>query len=487
MKRLIWLIALNVFLLGALPARQDDVPYIYYYSGALNGVVIERADGTDSRLIGQGLADDDTLFVQGPGWSPDGRWFAWRSAYWKGIVGRGYVVSADGQNSLGILDRFSCVHSMLWHPTENILLIHGTMTKGNNNACPQDAYPVATYWLIDVDRETTLATFSIDSTPGWQIAPAIYWFREEQYIQFVESALVTRDDASFFLVTMAFDGTVTMEPVTRDEAYTELENRFPDSYTFDDDTLTHFTSWVEALEGTGILPLPNSSSVDVAVSAQWDSSDQWLFVGYSLCSAGCFGVTGRVNIFSPETGLNREISDCGAHPTCVGWLPDRVDLADLPPGQVQSVLPVPETMDYDSGFREYTMGYGWLSETVTHEIVCDIESRKRSYVMNMATGELAFVLPDAASCGTPLQTEPEGVFSTEQVVFALSPDARHYAITGDAEYTALYDAVTGAHIATLNFYGIELAFSEDSQFLITVGRYATATWDIQELETLVDD
>jgi hypothetical protein len=33
----------------------------------------------------------------------------------------------------------------------------------------------------------------------------------------------------------------------------------------------------------------------------------------------------------------------------------------------------------------------------------------------------------------------------------------------------------------MNFYGIELSFSEDSRTLVTMGRYATATWDIEEL------
>ena len=56
------------------PTTEDDVPYIYYYSNVLNGIVIERADGTDSRIIGQGLVDEDVAAIYGPGWSPDGRW-----------------------------------------------------------------------------------------------------------------------------------------------------------------------------------------------------------------------------------------------------------------------------------------------------------------------------------------------------------------------------------------------------------------------------
>jgi hypothetical protein len=146
------------------PATQDDAPYLYYYSQALNSVVIERADGTDSRIIGQGLVDEDVVFVYRPGWSPDGQWFAWRvwrreGYYGYGSAGRGYVTSADGQTRLDLLDRFQCVDSMLWHPTDNILLVYGTIAAGN--ICPQRAYPVASFWLIDADTQTRLATRAI--------------------------------------------------------------------------------------------------------------------------------------------------------------------------------------------------------------------------------------------------------------------------------------------------------------------------------------
>lgn len=80
MRRILYCICwLCCLLLLGLPATaQDDPPYIYYYSGTLNGIVVERADGTDSRILGQGLMPEAANFVDGPGWSPDGRWFAWR-------------------------------------------------------------------------------------------------------------------------------------------------------------------------------------------------------------------------------------------------------------------------------------------------------------------------------------------------------------------------------------------------------------------------
>jgi hypothetical protein len=133
-------------------------------------------------------------------------------------------------------------------------------------------------------------------------------------------------------------------------------------------------------------------------------------------------------------------------------------------------------MNYHNAFRS-----GWLIEVATHEIACDTETNKMSLVQNINTGEIDFVLPGVPSCSTPSQSGPEQGYPTRQIVFSLSSDQHYYAITDNTEYTSLYDAETGARIAMLNFYGFELAFSEDSRTLITTGHYATATWEIQEL------
>jgi hypothetical protein len=68
MRRLLFLL---IVLLVSSTAAQDtsasDAPYIFYYSAALNGFVIERADGTDSRIIGQNVMRPSGSIVMGPG------------------------------------------------------------------------------------------------------------------------------------------------------------------------------------------------------------------------------------------------------------------------------------------------------------------------------------------------------------------------------------------------------------------------------------
>jgi hypothetical protein len=58
MRNLMFLL-FALFITTAAPAHAQEVPYVYYYTNTLNAFVIERADGTDSRVIAQGLMPTD--------------------------------------------------------------------------------------------------------------------------------------------------------------------------------------------------------------------------------------------------------------------------------------------------------------------------------------------------------------------------------------------------------------------------------------------
>ncbi|MBZ0319982.1 MAG: hypothetical protein K8L91_26460 [Anaerolineae bacterium] len=64
---------------GQAGGEDSDAPYLYYFSDDLNAWVIERADGTDRRLLGQGLAMEEANTASGI-WSPSGEWFRWSSS-----------------------------------------------------------------------------------------------------------------------------------------------------------------------------------------------------------------------------------------------------------------------------------------------------------------------------------------------------------------------------------------------------------------------
>jgi hypothetical protein len=441
------------------PTTVDDVPYIYYYSGALNGIVIERADGTDSRIIGQGLVDDAASIygVQGAGWSPDGRWFAW-SVLRPGVslytaAGEGYITSADGETTLSLSDYYPCVFSTKWHPTENILFVFGL--PRNDYWCtlyrnlmppPLDLLPSEpSYSLIDRDSQLPIAMFvQPGDAPDEVPSQVISWLAEnEQFFQIAN-----------YYGYGDYDDLAVADPI-------------------------QFQSWDDVTDGMSIEPLPNSNTRGRVVSGQWDESANWILVGYDEVIGNSDAAYVRnVSIFNPVNRRNRELTNCKDSPICVGWLPERVNLAELPPGSAISVLPEPQSIEFTA---EYHPAYS------THKLICSQNENPPRWleVRNRETGQVDFELPNGGACVEIGANGAVRVLSDEEVVFALSPDGRYYALTVGLYfpegYTSLYDAETGERITTLNFYGIELSFSDDSRTLTTVGRYATATWDIETL------
>lgn len=115
-------------------AQTSDAPYLYYFSNRLRAFVIERADGTDTRLLGVGAmdnhllftADDDNFVVNGPGFSPSGRWFAW-SAYARRGAYRytdyaGFMAGLDGTIRSDLFDGLPNPY-MAWSPEGDQLLV----------------------------------------------------------------------------------------------------------------------------------------------------------------------------------------------------------------------------------------------------------------------------------------------------------------------------------------------------------------------------
>src|SRR5687767_8446340 len=74
-------------------AEGEPPPYLYYYSNTLNAFVVERADGTDSRILAHEIVGADVQSVNMVGWSPSGDWLAWVED--QSIL---KVIAADGNN-----------------------------------------------------------------------------------------------------------------------------------------------------------------------------------------------------------------------------------------------------------------------------------------------------------------------------------------------------------------------------------------------------
>jgi hypothetical protein len=113
-------------------STSGKAPYLYYYADTLSAFVIERADGTDSRTLGAGLIPPPTnhYTVDGAGWSPSGKWFAFSSSsnprlgVSKGdpsLVASGYIIRADGEKVISLGQ--GAVIQMAWSPVEDLLFV----------------------------------------------------------------------------------------------------------------------------------------------------------------------------------------------------------------------------------------------------------------------------------------------------------------------------------------------------------------------------
>ncbi|GIK63887.1 MAG: hypothetical protein BroJett018_16810 [Chloroflexota bacterium] len=149
-------------------------PYIQYYSPALGGIVVERADGTDSRILGRGLVPFWHDTVSGPGWSPSGEWFAWtswQSAFEAATPTNAYVVKTDGSRRLTILDDLHSIYTMEWFPNSDWLLVENLI----NYRFPEPE--AVRYYLVDVPNEKILQSFTLSS-----VYTSMEWSSDKQYL-----------------------------------------------------------------------------------------------------------------------------------------------------------------------------------------------------------------------------------------------------------------------------------------------------------------
>jgi Tol biopolymer transport system component len=168
--RRVLLIFILCLLAGTSVRAQEPVPYLYYYSDLLRAFVVERADGTDSRVLGAGLMTDTALDISGPGWSPSGKWFAWTAPAPRDSGGRyrTWVVSADGTQRLTILDSFEGdVRALSWSPAEDKLLIVQHRRYGDYGVW-------TTITLLDADTQKVVMSLGRATLPTYDYLPVVW-------------------------------------------------------------------------------------------------------------------------------------------------------------------------------------------------------------------------------------------------------------------------------------------------------------------------
>jgi hypothetical protein len=110
----------------SLSADDSTAPYIYYYANTANAIVVERADGSDSRLIATGAMPPEHSVISDLDWSPSGEWMAWRSSTYNGPGApafKGWIARSDGSQRLTLLDGVGFILALKWSPIDDLLYV----------------------------------------------------------------------------------------------------------------------------------------------------------------------------------------------------------------------------------------------------------------------------------------------------------------------------------------------------------------------------
>ena len=77
MRRFLFLLLLCVLI--PVEASDEEIPFMYYYDESESAFIVERADGSDRRILAEyafpDMVNSNFLVIGGAGWSPSGEWF----------------------------------------------------------------------------------------------------------------------------------------------------------------------------------------------------------------------------------------------------------------------------------------------------------------------------------------------------------------------------------------------------------------------------
>jgi hypothetical protein len=353
-KAVKWL-SVVVFLLASVPAqaRQDAPPYLYYYSSTLGGIIVERADGSDSRHLAADVIPPDMTGLAGPGWSPSGQYFAaYQVTYGPYTVSGGtpYVIDAQGHAVANWLQVMAATVQMQWSPTgEDILLIIGRY---------QPDYQAGTFfWLLDADTGGLLVDFGANLESVAESVSTITWDVANGQIAFT-IAPNSFAPQIYYRVIMRFDGTTVRQPVGEEQFWTAYQEVVPEdsedlfagrgmspSGNYEALGVQH-TVLTDTRTGEEVF-LPMHTQGTICREYVWSENEDYIITinGTLLAGGGCgpavLGVTDR------EGKLWRELGGCSwRHPPCIDWLPEQVDVTELPSGAPTPVQLDPSTIDY---------------------------------------------------------------------------------------------------------------------------------------------
>jgi hypothetical protein len=114
-------------------AQESSAPYYYYFNGSASSFVLAKADGTDAKVVSEGLTTES--HVNWAEWSPSGEWLAWSATNFRGCGSEpapmsAYLASGESASRLGTFDALQ----MVWAPDQDWLLVASVTALENDTA-----------------------------------------------------------------------------------------------------------------------------------------------------------------------------------------------------------------------------------------------------------------------------------------------------------------------------------------------------------------
>lgn len=177
-------------------AQSEPAPFLYYYSDTLRTFVIERADGTDTRVLSQVTMPEETDDITIRDWSPSGEWLAWTSRIRSGYdntIDSGWIANVDGTESWEIPTDAGHIYDMIWSPTDDLLFV-SDWERPAGEFSYRAAY-TQRFFLIDAPTQTVITTFEMELPFANRNLAA--WTLDGEYVTFTYTVDAEEGTRSF--------------------------------------------------------------------------------------------------------------------------------------------------------------------------------------------------------------------------------------------------------------------------------------------------
>lgn len=376
MLRIFTLLLVSLIAIGVSNAQDtpdpEPAPYLYYFSDAINAFVIERADGSDSRVLAKLPEDSSYSVTLDRGWSPSGKWFAWIAgdSYIMISLKSGGVASLDGGVQNFLVPTIETIEYVEWSPVKDYLLVISNIYQ------PTEIQGVVRIIDFTNERSEVAIVYSVndiifDYGLAWSQSPL--WTSDGRYAKVEIKELLTDNELE---QNFAIFDTENMSVETGHSISTGR-----DLYVGDNTGL--FTSpngkyiglqraCVIVTSDGRLIEYPEHSYAFCNLNNRynWSEDSGWVILTQSIFFAG--GGRGidansilRVNEYgvSHQRELNASFNNAGFH--VAQWLPERV-VPHITQGAESSVIPTPlikftQETNTDSVFG--TVSVAWSADS----------------------------------------------------------------------------------------------------------------------------